>query len=102
MAFEVPVNSVTSGHHWSAYDQSQVIHGVPTDRRGARLRLARRYQPAIARNLRRVGIAIRTAPLLLAKPRLLLLWLQSARRAELAWHTTGPQLRRARMLQIPC
>ena len=32
---------------------------------GARLRLGRRYKPAIARNLRRFGIAIRLVPLLL-------------------------------------
>ncbi|NOX68648.1 MAG: serine/threonine protein kinase [Gammaproteobacteria bacterium] len=55
-----------------------------TQRYGARLHLRRRYKPAIARHVRRLGIAIQTAPSLLAKPRLLLLWLLSARRAQLA------------------
>ena len=54
---------------------------------GARLRLGR-YKPAIAQNFRRFGIAIRLVPLLLPKPRLLLLWLQSARRAQLAFVTS--------------
>ena len=55
---------------------------------GNRLRLGQRYKPEIARNLRRFGIAIRLVPSLLQKPRLLLLWLRSARRAQLAFVTS--------------
>lgn len=44
----------------------------------------RRYSPAILRYLRRFGTAVRLAPSLLRKPRLVWLWLHSARRAQLA------------------
>ncbi len=53
-----------------------------------RLRLSQRYKPAIATNLRRFGAAVRLVPLLLPKPRLLLLWLRSARRTQLALATS--------------
>jgi len=48
----------------------------------ARFRLSRRYKPAIAKNLRRFAASIRLLPFLLRKPRLFLLWLSSARRAQ--------------------
>lgn len=59
--------------------------GRLAERLRARLRLSRRYAPAIARNIRRFGAAIRLLPSLVLKPALLLLWLRSARRAHLAF-----------------
>jgi len=59
-----------------------------TEGPGAVRRFVRRYRPAIGRNLGRLGVAMQLLPSLLAKPRLLLLWLQSARRAQLALLTS--------------